>query len=358
MMNRITVRKNLSTLDDVPPSFTQGPFSSSTWLEAFANDMLHPVSFLFEERGDPIGLLAGLEVHSLNAITRGLGFFKRLFFFTGPFLTRQETYPECIRAFNEAAQRLGYVKVAYRSWDFPRRHPVNPYPVPGPLRMEYIIDLTHDIGEIEHNIKRAQRKNIRHAIQNGLELVEETSLARCAQLLAFIAESKQRRRQKGYQDYATYYMPYLCDRVMYNLVDNDGLRLFHVELDGVPINSTAIIIHGTRAYALLAGTTDQGYQMNASPFSFYRICLTLKQEGKTYLNLGGVPWDDSQSNLIRFKRTLGARAYPCPTGSTGFLQGRFYQLGYDLYVRCMTVFSTRNARSYPCSSDSRRSGSG
>lgn len=339
MTNPITVRKNTGKLDDVTPPFTQGPFSASTWLDAFENDVLHPVSFLFEERGDPIGILAGLEVQSSNAITRGLGLFKRLFFFTGPVLTHQETYPDCIHAFNETAQHLGYVKIVYRSWDFPCNHPVNPYPVPGPLRIEYIIDLKPDVGEIEQNIKREQRKNIRHAIQNGLELVEETSRAKCTQLLTFIDESKHRRHQNGYQDYETYYIPYLCDRVMNNLVDNHCLRLFHVELDGTPLNSTAIITHGKRAYALLAGTTEHGYRMNASPFSFYRICLKLKQEGKTYLNLGGVPWDDSQSNLIRFKRTLGAREYPCPTGSTGFLQNSFYKLGLDLYTGCMTVLS-------------------
>jgi hypothetical protein len=112
MTNLITVRKEIGILDDATSPVTQGPFSSSTWLEAFANDVLHPVSFLFEERGDPIGVLAGLEVHSSNAITRGLGLYKRLFFFTGPVLTHQAAYPDCIHAFNEAVQRLGYIKVA------------------------------------------------------------------------------------------------------------------------------------------------------------------------------------------------------------------------------------------------------
>jgi hypothetical protein len=276
-----------------------------------------------------------LEVHSSHAITRGLGLFRWLFFFTGPILTNQAMYPDCIQALNETAKRLGYVKVVYRSWDFPCSNPVNPYPVPGFLRTEYIIDLTPPICDIEKNVKPAQRRNIRHAVQSGLELVEETSREKCIQLHEFIEVTKHRRQQRGYSQYEKYYIPYLCDRVMNTLVDNHYVRLFHVERGGTPLHATAIITQGKRAYALLAGTTEQGYRMKASPFGFYQICLQLKQEGTAYLNLGGVPEDDGTSHLRRFKRTLGAQEYACPTGSTGFLQNGVYKVGLDLYKRCV-----------------------
>jgi len=119
MGNDINVRKNIEKLDEVKLNFNHGPFSSPKWLEAFENEVLHPISFLFEERGNPIGIIAGLEVHSSNAIARGLRLFKRLFFFTGPVLTNQEQYPECINSLNETAKHLGYVNVIYRSRGLP-----------------------------------------------------------------------------------------------------------------------------------------------------------------------------------------------------------------------------------------------
>jgi hypothetical protein len=317
--------------------FEHGPFSSQEWLESFRNKILYPISFLFEEQGDPIGIISGLEIRSSIDLIRGLGLFKRLFFFTGPVLANYEKYPECIDVLNDAAKRMGYIKIVYKSWDFPCKTSRNPYPVPDLPRTEFIIDLKPAINEIEKKIKREQRRNIRKAIHNGLELFEETSTEKCNQLLKFIDETNQSRQKKGYQEFEKYYITFLCDDVMIKLIDNKCLRLFHVEQDGKPINSTAILTHGKRAFALLAGTTKQGYRTNASPFSFYQICLRLKEEGMKYLNLGGVPIDNSKSNLIRFKRTLGAKEYPSPSGSTDLLQNNFYKIGQELYNEYMHI---------------------
>jgi hypothetical protein len=312
-----------------------GPFSSPQWIEAFKNNLLQPAYFQFKEKDNTIGSIAGLEILSSNSLARKLGLYKSLIFYTGPVVKKTEKIVDCIKSLNKKAKELGYFEAIYCSWDHLYKYPASPYPVQKPERTEYVIDLELGAECFYNKIKKNQRQVIKKGFDIGLKFMEDSSKEKLSLLDKMMNETRRIRTEKGYGNYIKYYIPFLSERVMENLVENKIMRLFHVELEGRVLSSMAVLSYGKKAQALFSGTNKEGYKEYANPFCYYKVGRKLIDEEKSYFNLGGVPHDNSGEKLGRFKLSFGAKGYSCTHGTSGFLQNKFYQIVQDIYNKIM-----------------------
>jgi hypothetical protein len=118
---------------------------------------------------------------------------------------------------------------------------------------------------------------------------------------------------------------------MENLIDNQIMRLFQVHKEETPLSTVAMASYGKRAFGLFIGITNEGYRLNASSIMVHDLALKVMDEGKTYLNIGSVPRDQSGDNLRWFKMSLGANEYPVASGKSDFLQNKVYKYIQDIY---------------------------
>lgn len=308
-----------------------GPFSSPQWLEAFQKELLNPAYFLFKEKDKILGSIMGLEVLSRKKVMRKIGLFKNLEFYTGPVLHNEEKTTRCIRALEVKAKELGYFTVRYNSWDHITAYSNILYKHPDPKRNEYVLELEPGPRCFKEKIKKRRRRIIRKARKDGLVLVEDSEKENILLLYKMMNNSKRVRDGKGYSKYHENIIPFLDKQVMENLIDNQILRLFQVSKEGKPLSAVAMLSYGKRAFGLFIGITNEGYQLNASSIMVHDLALKVMDEGKTYLNIGSVPRDQSGDNLRWFKMSLGANEYPVASGKSDFLQKKVYKYIQDIY---------------------------
>jgi hypothetical protein len=143
--------------------------------------------------------------------------------------------------------------------------------------------------------------------------------------------SKRVRDGKGYSKYYENIIPFLDKQVMENLIDNQIMRLFQVYKGEKSLSTVAMVSYGKRAVGLFIGITDEGYRLNASSFLVHDSASKVMDEGKTYLNIGGVARDHSDDNLKWFKMSLDTNEYPVASGKSVFLQNKVYKFIQDIY---------------------------
>jgi lipid II:glycine glycyltransferase (peptidoglycan interpeptide bridge formation enzyme) len=262
---------------------------------------------------------------------RKMGLYKDLEFYTGPVLHDEEKTTRCIRALEAKAKKLGYFRIRYNSWDHLTAYTDNPYMDPNPMRIEYVLELEPGPRCFKEKIKRKRKRSIRKARRDGLALVEDSGKENILLLYEMMDNSKRVRDGKGYPKYYENIIPFLNKRVMENLIDNQVMRLFQVYRGEKPLSSGAMVSYGKKAFGLFMGITDEGYRLNASSLLLHDLASKVMDEGKTYLNIGGVPLDHSGDNLSWFKMSLGANEYPVASGKSDFLQNKLYKYIQDIY---------------------------
>jgi hypothetical protein len=324
MSQNIQVEQHTSPEPFMYNGFNHGPFSSPQWLEAFTNDYLKPVYFVFREKENTIGSIMGLEVGSRKKTLRKMGFYKNLEFYTGPELNKPSEYVSCIRSLEEKARKLGYFRINYNSWDHHAEISVNPYKLPRPNRNEYVLELEQGPNYFIKKINKTKIRNIRQARKLGLELVEDTRKENLDLQSKMMRYTKSVRDQKGYSKYYDNIFPHLNKQVMENLIDNKIMRIFKVVQDEKILCIVQTLSYGKRVVGLLLGNSEEAYKTNANALLLHDLGCKFRDEGKIYLNLGSVTLDKSGDNLRRFKMSLGATEYPIVSGKSDFLQNRIY----------------------------------
>ncbi|MFO7979077.1 MAG: hypothetical protein R6U64_10500, partial [Bacteroidales bacterium] len=91
------------------------------------------------------------------------------------------------------------------------------------------------------------------------------------------------------------------------------------EKEGQILSMSFLIILVQKAYCIWMGTNPEGYKIAAPYFLTHETLWTLKQQGFTCLNMGGVPLGRKNQGIKRFKLNIGATARECVEQSTDFL---------------------------------------
>jgi lipid II:glycine glycyltransferase (peptidoglycan interpeptide bridge formation enzyme) len=268
-----------------------------------------------------MALLAGLSIKPSQVLARR--YYRRLLFFSGPAAieSNRELTETCLKHLVTFAAHHGYSRLHFGSWDYP--HPIGNgcSSLKKKNRKEYIIDLRSDLPSIKRKVKSSVRRKARQVGKKGVVFHETYSSEALQNFISLLDETKRIRLSKGYEGYCSYYMPFLDEVILSQLLRRKAGRLFVVERKGKTLSADFAIVHGNRAFVLLNATSAEGYKIGARKFLLLSLIEKTKKEGIEYLNLGGVAPDSSANALAFFKHSFGAEEQVCEGGSTAFLGG-------------------------------------
>jgi hypothetical protein len=306
---------------DVPEVFPNSIFTSPAWLECFKTSNRTPLYLRFVAEGKTVGLIGGLKAQSPNLLIRKL--YRPLVFFSGPSLVQPgpSLLMGCMEALQAFACRQGYSQLFFYSWDYPCCYDVPALPLRAHKRKEYIIDLRGGDQDIQKRVRRFVKQKAKRARNAGVTCRQGHSEKLVKELFALLDKTKQRRVDQGHTDYDHYYMPFLDDKIVAQLIDRRMAQLVYAQTSQEVLSMILLLTQGKRAYALLSGTSPTGYAIGANHLLWLYLIEKEKSEGVDMLNLGGVPGGAAEAGLIYYKLSLGAEEHLCMGGATKMLRG-------------------------------------
>jgi len=337
----IIEERDSSRYEESLRKFPASPFIAPAWLESFRTSRRQPIYFRFVSGGTTVGGIAGLILEPSSALLRKIN--RPIFFFSGPVGHQpdQEFIPACIQSLIQHATLNGYTSVQFNSWDYPYVCNMGNGHFCMETREEFIVNLRREFTDIRKAMRRMVKSKVKKAEECGLTFHESDAPDLIAELVSLLEETRAIRRAKGYEDYSYYYISYLDKEVILQLMLNKIARIFYVKENETILCAQLTAAYGQRAYGLVMGSKDRGYELGANALLWYRIIERFQQEGYATLNLGGVANDGGTSGLTFFKTSLGAEPCACMGGSTVYLQGVLRNLIRQLYYRKLS-FKTIN----------------
>jgi lipid II:glycine glycyltransferase (peptidoglycan interpeptide bridge formation enzyme) len=142
-----------------------------------------------------------------------------------------------------------------------------------------------------------------------------------------------RKKEQGYTIYHPFYISFLEIPVMKNLLTNKIGHIYQLLYQDEIMCSIFIIEYKDKAFAVYWGSSSSGYDKQVSVNLFWEILKKYVEKNIRFLNLGGLPKDESAEGIKVFKKTLGAKETVCTGGRLGKIQGPIFSLGYDLYIK-------------------------
>jgi hypothetical protein len=275
-----------------------------------------------------------------------------IFFFSGPAGHRsdQEFIPTCIQSLIRHAALNGYTSVQLNSWDYPYVCDMGNCRFLTETREEFIVDLCREFTDIRKAMRRMIKSKVKKAEECGLTFHEGDGPEMITDLVFLLEETRAIRRAKGHEDYSYYYIPYMDKQVIRRLLLNKITRMFYVKENGTILCAQLTAAYGQRAYGLVMGSKDRGYELGANALLWYRIIERFQQEGYATLNLGGGANDGGTSGLTFFKTSLGAEPHTCMGGSTAYLQGMLPNLIHQMHYRKLSLKTIKKVLGFSISS--------
>jgi len=160
---------------------------------------------------------------------------------------------------------------------------------------------------------------VRKACELGMVLRKSQSVEMLDNLLSLIDQTYNRRQCKGYGEYEHFYLPFFSAEEMKKLVVKGRGCFYYTMIDDEILSNGFIFCYMNKAYALYAGTSARGYSTYSPSFLFYNVICELKDEGYSYLNVGGVQQDERNRGLKQFKDKLGAQIITSSEECSNFL---------------------------------------
>ena len=295
--------------------FAYSIFITPQWLEAVKNPERIPVYLDFYLNEKIVGKTAGLK------ITRGGLRKQRLFLYAFPSLSvsGEKTIQHFVSKLIKYAADNRFNRLTIKSYDRPFVSNLNIKDFLVSDNDEYIIDLTQNMVEIQKGFNKLTMRKVKKAKKNGAVFYEGQSANLLDRLILLLDETKTIRLSKGYEKYSYFYIPFLDKTVLQKTLENGLAKTFYVKTNDTTNCVLLVLTHKGRAYNLLVGANSEAYKLGIPSFIHYSAVIRLKELGIESYNLGSIPDDSSESGLIFFKTSLGAKKISCTGGSTNYL---------------------------------------
>ena len=333
---RIIEVTDLHEWDHYLRQFSASPLLAAPWIEAFRTSQRVPIYFRFVADTQTIGIIAGLVIQPSHAFLRRID--RSLFFYSGPAVIQfdRNLINACIGNLLDYARANGFTSVSVQAYDYPYAFDACDLPYEQ-IQDEYVLDLRGDFTDIQDKMRTSLKKNIRRAEKAGLTFHESCSPDIIETLIRLLEETKSVRRSKGYEDYSYFYMPHFDKEVIYKLFQQRIARIFYAQQQGKSVYLALSVTYNRKAYGLIAGTSMEGYKLNAPAFTLFYTIKKLHEEGIGSLNLSGVAGDSGESGLIFFKTSFGAQRHQCIGRTTSYLKNPFFNMLYQIHAKKLSI---------------------
>jgi hypothetical protein len=309
------------------------PLVSARWAAAVSSPERRPIHLRLDGPEGVTGAIAGLVREPPVPFLRR--FARSLFFYTGPALAGSATTDtaQAIEAIVDFARQSGIAGVVFRSWDSPTSCDLPDVLTYRTRRDEFVLDLSGNGPSIDERMRPPVHRKINQARKAGVTFEPVDAADVIDDLLRLMDETRAVRHGKGYEPYASFYMPHL-DREALRRLHGSGLgRMHRVRAGPDTISAAFTVVLGLRAVALLVGTSAEGYRLGAPSLLWHDLACDLRAAGVRSLNLLGVPNDPSGAKLAFFKTSLGCERVACEHGATRLLRRTPLHLAAKLLSR-------------------------
>ncbi len=307
--------ENPKNWDEELANFQGGLFMTSAWLSAVSNKDIKPLYLRFILDEKPFAIAGGIDV------LVGKGPARQLLFYSGiasgskdPFLIKK-----CKYELYMFARKNGYQRIVLKSYDNQSYVPAKIREFKRMGRMEYIFRLDNYKDSVIDGFSRSLRRKARKAKREGAVLKKSYSVELIGKLFRFINETYDVRQSKGYGAYVYLFLPYFGRDEIVRLVKAKHAALYYAERNNETLSMSLVFSCQKKAYGILMGTSRDGYKAGAPSFLNYELACILKEQGYSYLNIGGVQRDVKHQGLKDFKDQLGTDVVASGEEATNFL---------------------------------------
>jgi hypothetical protein len=295
-----------------------GPFHARGWAEGFADARTTPLYLRLLDGEQPVGAIAGVAIEPRLAALRGIS--RELFFFSGPALARMDAdlIRDAFLALSGYAREQGFTSLVSSARDYPYAYDWGEARAHLQTLGEYLVDLRGSWDEVRLRMRRSIAEQARKAGRAGVGFGQHRDASLLPQLLRLLANTRQRRQRKSGNLFSPYYLTHLDDDALQRLAASSLARFFVARRGDEALCVLLAFVFGRRAYALMIGSSDEGYQLRAPALLWFNTVRQLQSEGVHWLNLaGGGP----QSAHVFSKISLGAQRFACTGSVSPYLKG-------------------------------------
>lgn len=183
-----------------------------------------------------------------------------------------------------------------------------------------VVDTTGQYDDIWMKYEHKVRKNVKKALNNGLEICIEQNLNHLDEFLEIYYATMDRNQATDYYYFKRSYFENIARLLPENYM------YFHVMKDGKVISTELVLCSEDYAYSFLGGTNEEYYSMRPNDFLKDAIVKWCNETGKKCFVLGGGYHKDD--GIYRYKRSF------TKTPDVPFYVGRtiLNQETYDRFV--------------------------
>jgi hypothetical protein len=300
-----------------------GPFHTRAWTECFRSEYLTPLYLRLLSKDQPVGAIAGVVVDPKMPVLSGID--RKLSFFSGPALLEMDSalIRDCMLSLNRYAQDMGFTSLIISGRDYPYEYDWGASKVYLQTIQEMIVDLREPWEHIRGRMRKSIPEQARKAERSGLRFHESRDASMLPQLLGLLENTRLRRERKSGTSFSPYYLPHLAQKPLSCLSESNITRYFVARKGTEVLCALLVFAFSKRAYALLVGCSDEGYQLRAPAFVWFNVISQLKAEGIESLNLAG-------GNAFA-KISLGAEFRTCTGSVSPYLKGPVRNLLFQAY---------------------------
>jgi hypothetical protein len=307
------------------------------------------------EVGGPPGETVFLRIYSGNEVIGvGAGVRRRcrlsdtprhVYLPTWPAIAPNHSREAVLTAIMDALQRFDAVELVIESFDSEWLADRGERPKPREIRErdEFVIPIDTPEQILFDSLASGHRRQVRRGEKSGWR-VEESEGEAARALLVSVQQLAARRAASRGSGFVVR-VPQLT--TLDATARAWGATMFVAWQDDTPLAAALVGWANKRAFYVMGGSTDAGYECGASLWLHWRIARRLAGSGHVTYNLGGsartaaAPGDPSHG-LYRFKSGFGSRVVSCRSMSwlLNRAHGRVHQLGRWLSAPSPSVSET------------------
>lgn len=314
--------------DLLSQSYDIYPFLESAWVESFKCENIDPIYFEFSRSSSSrVGIACGIVVKSKLSLLKSAS--KILYLFGMPGV-RGASNLEVITSLRSHLAKMGFNTVTIAGYFKQDNQCLTACGFDVKDREEYILDLSESREHLWEHLHRGRKRSVNKGIRLGMTFRLSSDIEAYKKLKACVLSTKDRRAKRGFGRYNHLYVPFMSEEVLLKQLSSKLASIGLVQYQNAVISGILVIKNARYCYALLAGSTQEGYELDAPSFSLWNLIVVAHAAGCKQLNLGALPNDESACRLAQYKHSYGARNVACGGGSA-YLQGYLRKSVHQVY---------------------------
>jgi hypothetical protein len=287
-------------------------FNTVEWVQSMSNDKCSPIFLDFLSDKEVVAKVSGLICN--DGWVKGV----QLYCYASPALKREDPklLEDCYSSLLKYAVKNRIARVVIGSYDQQHSLVCHPNGFFKTERCEYVVNLqTESIS-----MSKGFRKNVSKAKKQNFTVESDASEAMFQELCRLLEVTRNHRLIKFGVRYNPYFLPYMNEASLLRLLKTGIVDLLSIKKEQDQAYCVQLnLVKQNRVYGLLMGSDSFAYDNGFPSLIDYDIIMDSKHKSFHYYNTGGVPGDEINEGLDRYKQSMGGERVMVYGATTNYL---------------------------------------